>query len=238
MGMHLALLTSSVLALAPSDAVLHRPGRDPTCPVRASQLQRLRPLLCIRGAEHRGSPRVVRSGLVPLDIRARATRVLERRVPPILDGIQHSQLYPRIAHFVERLCILRVLSLPSTPHISALACSPLDLAPRDGPLYLQTCRVRPTFAFSRTVTPPTRPPRARDHPLAHLERTCTNRAPRIALASARVLGGCATTHRAPLVGQSMDYVERRVGCGELCALGGVSSASVMCVGTLDACLRA
>lgn len=38
------------------------------------------------------------------------------------------------------------------------------------------------------------------------------------------------------MGQSVDCVERRVGCGELCTLGGVSSSGVMCVGTPDACL--
>ena len=36
------------------------------------------------------------------------------------------------------------------------------------------------------------------------------------------------------MGQGVGGVERRVGCGELCALGGLSSSGVMCFGTLDA----
>ena len=113
-----------VLVYARSDIVLHCSHRDSLHPVRASQLQGICPLLYFHGASG-----MVRPGLISLDICARPKYILERRLPPVLDGVQHTQLCPRPARLVERLCVLRVLSLSIAPHIPAPVCALRRLAP-------------------------------------------------------------------------------------------------------------
>lgn len=88
-------------------------------------------------------------------------------------------------------------------------------------------RSAPAFALFGAFALPTRPPRARTHSLAHIQRTCANRAPGVAVAPCDVLGGGAVGRRASEVGQGVGCVEHCMGCGELCVVGRVSSSGVM-----------
>lgn len=172
----------SLLAHAHAGTVCYRARRAPPRPVRAPQLRGLRPLLYVRA----GTPRVVRRGGVTLDIHPRPTHILARRVPPVLDNIQHTQLYPRVPDSVERVCVLRGVSLPTAACVS---CSVCPGGEETRGTECERDELGRAAALFRTLGPTTRSSCACTRVGAHVQRTRADRTSGAAVAAGGVLGG-------------------------------------------------
>lgn len=175
---------------------------------------RLSPLL--RGGH---LPSILVQRLPPLHLHLRAVQVLERRLPAILDPPADPKLPPRRTPAHPALHIHLALYPPRTPPPPPRLHLPSESS------WCQAVRY-PDVAVPPALDRAARHPRAHPVPAAPLRVAHADRAARGGVDAADVLGRGVAPRRAAGVGAVVGRVERDLGRGQLCAVGGVLASGV------------
>lgn len=176
--------------------------------VRRLPILRLPPFL--RG---RRLPSILVHRLPAVDLRPRAVEVLERRLHAILGAPADPELPPR-----------------RTPAHPALRVHPALRSPRAAPALMRL--PFPSHLYYDQIAVPPALDRAARHSRAHLVPAAplrvahTDRAARGGVDAADVLGRGVASRRAAGMGAVVGRVERDLGRGQLCAVGGVLASGV------------
>lgn len=167
----------------------------------------------------RHPPSILVHRIPAVDLHPRAVQILERRLPAILDAAAGPELPPR------RTPAHPALHLHLALHPHCAPPPPLRLPLPSDSYCCQAVR-HPDVAVPPALDRAARHPRAHPVPAAPLRVAHADRAARGGVDAADVLGRGVAPRRAAGVGAVVGRVERDLGRGQLCAVGGVLASGV------------